>query len=85
MKSKNIRDYTNDNTGEVLPQPRGFRPQQLVTVYGEGEDRVQVKTTYYVRLGYRASQCNGEAHSNAHIDHCMVCLKDTWGVVVRKL
>lgn len=27
--------------------------------------------------------CNGEAHSNAHIDHCMVCLYCTWGRVLK--
>jgi len=24
-------------------------------------------------------ECNGEAHSNAYIDHCMVCLNYGWG------
>lgn len=24
-------------------------------------------------------QCNGEAHSNPFIDHCMVCLHGDWG------
>lgn len=27
--------------------------------------------------------CTGEAHSNAHIDHCMVCLDVTWGRVLK--
>lgn len=27
------------------------------------------------------TQCTGEAHSNCHIDHCMVCLNHSWGVV----
>lgn len=32
-----------------------------------------------VRKGYRAVKCDGDAHSNAHIDNCMVCLNHTWG------
>ena len=27
--------------------------------------------------------CTGEAHRNAHIDHCMVCLYCTWGRVLK--
>ena len=28
--------------------------------------------------------CNGEAHSNAHIDYCMVCLNTSWGRVIKQ-
>lgn len=34
-----------------------------------------------VRDGYKAERCEGEAHSNAYIDHCMECLNHVWGVV----
>ena len=33
--------------------------------------------------GYVWVPCNGEAHSNPHIDHCMVCLP-LWGRVPAK-
>ncbi len=72
MKAKNIHNVRDINTHERLPQPRGFRARMV----GHRE--------YYVRLGFIASKCTGEAHSNAYIDHCSVCLGDTWGVVVRK-
>lgn len=29
--------------------------------------------------GHPTLPCPGGAHSNAHIDHCMVCLNHTWG------
>lgn len=33
------------------------------------------------RDGYRLVPCQGEAHRNAHIDHCMLCAP-RWGVVM---
>lgn len=38
----------------------------------------------FVRNGYRAVVCTGEAHSNAHIDHCMRCVP-LWGVMAVKV
>jgi hypothetical protein len=32
-----------------------------------------------VREMVHAVACNGEAHGNAYIDHCMVCLGFSWG------
>lgn len=34
-----------------------------------------------VRDGYHAVPCSGEAHSNAFIDNCGVCLHHIWGFV----
>lgn len=36
-----------------------------------------------VRNGYRAVQCDGEAHSNPHIDNCGVCAP-MWGWIAVK-
>ncbi len=38
----------------------------------------------FVRNGYRAALCEGEAHSNAHIDNCMHCAP-MWGVAAVKV
>jgi hypothetical protein len=38
----------------------------------------------FVRSGYRAQICAGEAHTNAHIDHCMLCAP-MWGVMAVKV
>ena len=29
--------------------------------------------------------CEGEAHSNPHIDHCMGCLAYEWGIAIKRL
>jgi hypothetical protein len=39
----------------------------------------------YVKRGYTLEACHGEAHSNPHIDHCMVCLDFVWGWTLEKL
>ena len=36
--------------------------------------------TRAVKKGHRLVPCDGEAHSNAHIDHCMQCAP-RWGEV----
>jgi len=36
---------------------------------------------YACRDGYRLVPCQGEAHRNAHIDHCALC-PPRWGVVM---
>jgi hypothetical protein len=33
----------------------------------------------YVRNGYRAEVCTGEAHSSPHIDNCSLCAPN-WGI-----
>lgn len=38
-----------------------------------------VSPDLYVRNGFKAVVCTGEAHSNAHIDHCSLCAP-AWGV-----
>lgn len=73
-KAANVRDARFTN--EITPQPRGFRLMQSPVPNGR---------TYYVRLGYRLEACKGEAHSNAYIDHCEVCLGGCWGVVAVKI
>lgn len=35
--------------------------------------------TVYVRKGFVIRKCKGEAHSNAHIDHCASCLSAFFG------
>lgn len=41
--------------------------------------------TLYVRNGYHAEQCTGEAHTAPlHHDHCMYCLGHYWGWVAVK-
>ncbi len=37
----------------------------------------------YCRDGYKLVPCDGPAHSNAHIDNCMVCAP-RWGKVMVK-
>lgn len=88
LKAILIRETTDSNSGEPIKQPRGFRLQAVRMHYpqtGETMFSVAREEKYYVRLGYQASQCNSEAHSSAHIDHCMICLKGTWGVKVTKV
>lgn len=48
--------------------PKGI----LVTDEGKKFKRVLPEETGLV-------PCNGEAHSNAYIDHCMICLGHRWG------
>jgi len=45
--------------------------------------RIQVvgPDVLFVKLGFRAERCTGEAHSNAYIDNCGVCLNHCWGYV----
>lgn len=31
---------------------------------------------------YHTVPCSGEAHSNPHIDNCMMCLNYSWGLIV---
>lgn len=31
------------------------------------------------KKGHVWKACNGEAHTNPFIDHCMMCLNYTWG------
>lgn len=38
----------------------------------------------FVKNGFHAVRCNGEAHSNPHIDGCLECLNHTWGWVAEK-
>lgn len=38
----------------------------------------------YVKQGYELVACEGEAHSNAFIDHCMLCVSGTWGWTVQR-
>lgn len=38
----------------------------------------------YVKRGYELVECEGEAHSNVHIDHCMLCVNGTWGWMVQR-
>lgn len=33
----------------------------------------------FVRRGYKLVECDGEAHSNGHIDHCGLCMNAEWG------
>lgn len=35
----------------------------------------------YIRKGYRLEPCPGAAHSNPHIDNCMLCAP-LWGWIV---
>lgn len=39
-------------------------------------------TTAKTTAKYHTVPCTGEAHSNAHIDNCMMCAKWTWGKIV---
>jgi hypothetical protein len=56
-------------------KPRSKKPT-IVTVLRTG-----AKFPLYVRKPTgRDIPCPGEAHSNAHIDHCMLCLP-RWGVI----
>jgi hypothetical protein len=32
----------------------------------------------YVRNGYELVRCEGEAHANAHIDNCGLCMSGLW-------
>lgn len=34
---------------------------------------------YYVRNGFTLVPCTGEAHKNAFIDNCGVCMSGCWG------
>jgi hypothetical protein len=62
-----------DNHTTIFPahlqQPRGF---YRVTYC----DR-----RYFVRQSYHLVPCDGEAHSNAHIDNCSYCLSHVWGLI----
>jgi hypothetical protein len=73
---RNVKEAVNVNTGELLPQPRGFRLQ--FTDENKADDKAK-HTAYYVRLGYVLQKCEGEAHSNAHIDNCALCMGQVWG------
>jgi len=37
------------------------------------------KSGYYVKTGYTLIPCTGEAHKNAFIDNCGVCMSGCWG------
>lgn len=41
-------------------------------------------TVLHVKNGYHAVPCDGVAHGNAYIDHCMDCLEHTWGWIAVK-
>lgn len=36
-------------------------------------------TILSVRNGYHATVCTGEAHSNAFVDNCGMCMGHVWG------
>ena len=38
----------------------------------------------FVKRGYELVACEGEAHGNAFIDHCMLCVSGTWGWVAQR-
>lgn len=73
-RTRNLKSNVIHAThGSVMP--RGFHLEYLRRT---PRDEVQ---TFYVRDGHYAVECDGEAHSNAHIDNCMVCLGHAWGVL----
>lgn len=76
-----------------MPPSKGFKSrwglgQPMVKCFGPSR-RMHTKryelakrVTAILRAAFEVAErpCNGEAHSNPHIDHCMVCLP-RWGVV----
>lgn len=67
MKKPNIRHAEPRNDGSYGVPPKGWRRE----THGKSE--------LEIRNGYVAVACHGEAHSNAHIDGCSVCLQHAWG------
>lgn len=63
--------------------PRGFHVEADPR---DSELRFQPKEqcTLFVRNGYRAVVCTGEAHLNLHIDNCMRCAP-MWGVAAEEI
>lgn len=57
-------------------EPTAFRKKpgfRLVLVYGAGDGGA-----FMCRPGYYPVRCTGEAHTNPHIDNCMMCAP-MWG------
>ncbi len=61
--------------------------QSAALMLKDGVTEGYIEDTYYKKRKPRkwtVKICTGEAHSNAFIDHCGVCMPD-WGIVVREI
>jgi hypothetical protein len=72
-------------TAGIILHELAFDPRNKISDKPRKGFELHAESKHYVRKGYTLVKCNGEAHSNAYIDHCMVCLGDRWGWTVEKL
>lgn len=60
----------------TIEKLRAMKPKTRAKFFRSIEDQPEAMEVFTV-------PCNGEAHGNAYIDGCMICLNVTWGRMLR--
>lgn len=60
----------------ILVKFRAMQPSKRFTAFKKLDKEMQTLIT---------EPCRGEAHSNAHIDGCSLCLNYSWGRTLKRL